>query len=353
MIRFLLRRLLLLLPTVWFIMSVVFLLSRVIPGTFQDRWVEAGQSMIGGPAPAQQAIGGPGEEDRDKPLFYFSLHSRPGQVLMPVISWQGIHNQYHAWLVRLLHGDLGYSYRDRQPVLTILGEAIGNTLLLLVLSLVFTFFISIELALALMAESGRPWRRLVLSLLFILDSVPLFLVALLLLVGLAGTGYLSWFPLFGLGYNNPGLTWGEAFINRLHHLLLPGICLVISGMPYVTTTLYRVMQQVAGSAFAMTARAKGLPAKVVLRRHVLRNAVLPLITLFTGFLPSLISGAVVVEVIFALPGTGRLLADSVLARDYPVVLGLVFLLAALKAAAHLLADFLYFTADPRTRLKIL
>jgi peptide/nickel transport system permease protein len=102
----------------------------------------------------------------------------------------------------------------------------------------------------------------------------------------------------------------------------------------------------------MTARAKGLPARVVLRRHVLRNAVLPLITLFTGFLPSLISGAVVVEVIFALPGTGRLLADSVLARDYPVVLGLVLLLATLKAAAHVLADVLYFAADPRTRLKI-
>ncbi len=103
----------------------------------------------------------------------------------------------------------------------------------------------------------------------------------------------------------------------------------------------------------MAARAKGLSAKVVLRRHVLRNAVLPLITLFTGFLPGLISGAVVVEVIFAIPGTGRLLADSVLARDYPVVLGLVFFLALLKAASHVLADLLYFVADPRTRLKLL
>jgi peptide/nickel transport system permease protein len=351
MVWFLLRRLLLLMPTVWFILSVVFLLSRIIPGTFEDRQAEAAQAQIAGPG--QQPYGsGLQPAARDKPLFYFRLHSRPKQAFMPVMSWHGTQNQYHAWLMRLLQGDLGTSYRDRQPVLTILGDAMGNTLLLLVCSLLLTFFISIELSLALMAESGRRWRRLVLSLLFTLDSIPLFILVLLLLVFLSGTGYLGLFPLFGLGYAAPGATVWEALSDRLYHLILPASCLVIAGIPYVTTQLYRVMQGVAGAAFIMTARAKGLSAKVVLRRHVLRNAVLPLITLFTGFLPSLISGAVVVEVIFAIPGTGRLLADSVLARDYPVVLGLVFFLATLKAASHLLADFLYFTADPRTRLRI-
>jgi peptide/nickel transport system permease protein len=352
MVRFLLRRLLLLLPTVWLIMSVVFLLSRIIPGTFQDRWADAAQSMIGGPAAPRPPQSGPGAED-PQPLFYFQLHSRPQQALVPAFTWQGTHNQYHAWLRGLLQGDLGSSYRDRQPVAAILAQAIGNTLLLLALALVFTFVISIELALALMAGSGRRWPGLVLSLLFILESIPLFLIALLLLVLLAGTGYLSWFPLFGLGGSAPGASGWEVLADRLHHLVLPGICLVLAGIPYVTTQLYRVMQEVAGTAFIMTARAKGLSARVVLRRHVLRNAVLPLITLFTGYLPALISGALVVEVIFALPGTGRLLADSVLARDYPVVLGLVFVLATVKAAAHLLADLLYFTADPRTRLKTL
>jgi peptide/nickel transport system permease protein len=350
MTRFLLRRLLLLLPTVWFIMSVVFLLSRVIPGTFQDRMAEAAETTIGTPAPARPAYGS-GQNDH-KPLFYWSLKAHPQRPFLPVVFWHGTDNQYHAWLGQLVQGDLGASYRDRQPVSTILGEAIGNTLLLLGLSLFVTFFISIELALALMAKGGRRWRAPVLSLLFILDSIPLFIIALLLLVFLAGTGYLSWFPLFGLGYAPPDTTVWEALARRLYHLVLPGLCLVLSGMPYVTTTLYRVMQEVAGSAFIMTARAKGLSARVVLRRHVLRNAVLPLITLFTGFLPSLISGALVVEVIFAIPGTGRLLADSVLARDYPVVLGLVLVVATLKAASHLLADFLYFSADPRTRLKI-
>ena len=351
MVWFLLRRLLLLIPTVWVIMSVVFLLSRLIPGTYEDRQTEAAQSRIGGPG--QQPFGaGLRQAARDEPLFYFSLQSHPKQALIPLLAWHGAQNQYHTWLRGLLQGDLGTSYRDRQPVLTILADAIGNTLLLLVCSLLLIFLISIELSLALIADSGRRWRRLVLSLLFTLDSIPLFILAILLLVFLSGTGYLKLFPLFGLGYTPAGATVWETLSNRFYHLMLPGSCLVLAGIPYVTTQLYRVMQGVAAADFIMTARAKGLSAKVVLRRHVLRNAVLPLITLFTGFLPSLISGAVVVEVIFAIPGTGRLLADSVLARDYPVVLGLVFFLAALKAASHLLADFLYFTADPRTRIKI-
>lgn len=349
MLAFLLRRLLLLLPTLWLIGSVVFLLSRTIPGTFQDRWAEAAQSAIGGPgtaAPAKLATG----QEQDLPLFYWSLQSRTDQPLLPAFSWHGTGNQYHRWLQALLQGDLGYSFRDRQPVAAILGGALSHTLLLLGGSLVLTFLLSTELSLALMRAGARRWRPLVLSGLFALDSVPLFLVALLLLVLLAGTGYISWFPLFGLGYSPAASPW-EAVGNRVHHLLLPALCLVLSGLPYVTTQLFRFLQQAEQAPYILAARAKGLPDRRVLRRHVLRNAFLPLITLFTGFLPSLISGAVVVEMVFALPGTGRLLADSVLARDYPVVLGLVLLLATVKAASHLLADLLYFAADPRTRLQ--
>lgn len=351
MLKFLLRRLLLLIPTVWVILSVVFLLSRIIPGTFEDRQQEAAQSRIG--APGQHTIG-PGKktEAENKPLFYFGFQHRYQQDIFPQWSWHGSHNQYHTWLMQLLRGNLGNSYRDQQPVLTILGKAIGNTLLLLVCSLLFTFVLSIELSLALLRTGGRRWRRLVLPLLYALDSIPLFILALVLLVLLAATGYLKLFPLFGLGEVSAGASFWETAANRFYHLFLPGLCLVLAGIPYVTTQLFRVMQTVAGSPFIMTAHAKGLPASVVLRRHVLRNALLPLITLFTGFLPSLVSGAVVVEVIFAIPGTGRLLTDSVLARDYPVVLGLVFFLAILKAVSHLLADFLYFKADPRTRVKL-
>jgi peptide/nickel transport system permease protein len=108
---------------------------------------------------------------------------------------------------------------------------------------------------------------------------------------------------------------------------------------------------VLSAQYIMSARAKGLTETKVLRQHAFRNALLPLITAFTGFLPAIISGAVVIEVIFAIPGTGRLLVDSVLSRDYPVIIGLVLFIAALRAVSHVLADFLYFAADPRTRLK--
>jgi len=210
--------------------------------------------------------------------------------------------------------------------------------------------LSIELALTLSKKARPKLRQIVLPILYTVESIPLFIIALLLLSFLAGSGYLTLFPISGLGLDaGNDQSWFQILVTRLHHLLLPALCLIIAGLPFVTTQLYQEMQHVFASEFIKTARAKGLSEKVTLRRHVFRNSLLPLITTFTGYLPALISGALVLEVIFAIPGTGRLLAESVLARDYPVVLGLVLFIALLKAFSHLVADFLYFVADPRTR----
>jgi peptide/nickel transport system permease protein len=460
---YLLRRLLLVLPTVWLVCSLVFLLSKVIPGTYTDRFTEAEQATIGGalPTPLSRTtyLRQLRQSGQDKPLFYVSLttwaqpdtlnrvfpvqdqellqhlhnrygnwpevvayyrqlriwqldnsrrsnspgatvahetiaqllhtadpavisrllqpglpalaitdrkhkmqvkqtfeqlqrQARPFVLFIPVIRWHGHHNQYHMWLKDFVRGDLGRSYRDGQPVGQLLGEAISNTLLLLLFALVLTFVLGIELALGLSQGAMRHGRQLVLSSLYFLDSIPLFIVALLLLTVLAGAGYLNIFPVFGLGMDpDSDLAFGAALLDRLHHLLLPTFCLLLASVPYVTTQLYQELQQVAKHPFITTARSKGLSEKKVLRRHVFRNALLPLVTLFTGYLPVLISGAVIIEVIFAIPGTGRLLAESVMARDYPVIIGMVFFLAATKALAHVLADALYFVVDPRTRLQ--
>lgn len=463
--RYLLTRLLLMVPAIWLIGSVVFLLSRIIPGTFADRLAEANEEITGNYAGTQtdrrQYLQQLKTTGLDKPLFYFSLRSRaqpdtldkifpvqhqqflrnlsgrygnwpviaayylnlrqlqqavppspggkgpaylqeqvaslfhlvdPAEIkerlqqlkqtapitlailhqaltnveksftnlrqqaapynnFVPVFKWHGLHNQYHSWLKEIIKGELGNSYRDKKPVLSILQEAMGNTLLLLLSSLLLIFFLGIELSLALAGKQNK-WRSLVLAILYILDSIPLFITALLLLTFLAGSGYLVLFPVFGLGVNaSSNDNWLAGLLNQLYHLVLPVICLVLASLPYVTTQLYQATQQVLTSEYITTARSKGLSQRQVLRRHAFRNILLPVITLFTGYLPSLISGAVVLEVIFAIPGTGRLLTDAVLSRDYPVVIGLVLFIAALKAFSHLLADFLYFTTDPRTRLK--
>jgi peptide/nickel transport system permease protein len=109
------------------------------------------------------------------------------------------------------------------------------------------------------------------------------------------------------------------------------------------------MREVTDADFVQTARAKGIAEGLIVTKHILRNSLLPLITLFSGFIPALLGGAVVIEVIFAIPGMGQLLVDSVLARDYPVILGIVLVMGLAKIMAHILADILYYVADPRIR----
>ncbi|MDB5260806.1 MAG: hypothetical protein JWQ14_87 [Adhaeribacter sp.] len=460
MLGYLLKRVLLILPTVWLIGSLLFLLSKIIPGSYADRIAEAEQGTIGGISVAlnrEAYLKKLARAGQDKPLFYFSIRNRaqpdtlyrvypvqyqqllqtllnrygnwsavaayyhslqalqtvaaaeyqeennmtgwpekvqllgqtadpeeisfllqsfpsattgagravvqlrerfaqlqqqaqPLNLFIPRFRWHGRHNQYHTWLMDLIGGNMGSSYRSQQPVLDVISGAVGNTLLLLSGSLILTFWLSIQLAMGLCR--WRYGRTLVLNTLYMLDSTPLFIVALVLLTLLAGPGYLNIFPVFGLGgADEPSAGLGAVILTRLHHLLLPALCLVITGLPYITTQLYQVLQQVLTTQYISTARAKGLSEVQVLRRHAFRNALLPLITLFTGYLPAIISGAVTIEVIFAIPGTGRLLVDSVLSRDYPVLIGLVLFIAALRAFSHVLADFLYFISDPRTRLK--
>ena len=349
MIWFLLKRLLLVPVTVWLIGSVVFLLSSIIPGTFADRQLENNELS----GSARQRVVSVNQEENKIPLFYASLspNLRADTYGLPQLNWYGTNNRYHQWLSQLIYLNTGYSYRDGRPVSQILGEALGNTFILVVTSLLIIFWGSIKISQLLVAKNKVGQRSVFLSFLYVIDSIPLFIIALSLLTFLAGSGFLKLFPVFGLGMTVASDNLFLTLVNYCHHLILPLFCLVLAGLPYVTAQLYKVMQNVVTSNFILTARAKGLPEKLVLQRHVFRNSLLPLITLFTGYLPVLISGAIVIEIIFAIPGTGRLLAESILARDYPVVIGIVLVLAATKVFSHLLADLLYFAADPRTRLK--
>lgn len=276
-------------------------------------------------------------------------NAAPYKKFIPVIQWNGFDNQYHQWFVKALTGDLGVSYRDAQPVVSILSEAIGNTLLLSICSLLLVFILAIGITVFIVNENHKHWQGPVLGVLYVLDTIPVFLLALLLLVILSGSDFLALFPVYGLGEAND-YDWWEGLSVRLYHLTIPVFCLTLVALPYVTTQLYQAMREVQLQDYITTAKAKGLPEYKVVGKHMLRNASLPLITLFTDFLPSLVGGALVIEVIFAIPGAGSLLVQAVLARDYPVILGIVLLIALFKAVSHVLADILYYFADPRIKL---
>lgn len=270
--------------------------------------------------------------------------------LSPSMQWHGSQNQYHHWLVGLAKGSLGTSLRDGRPVSTVLAEAIGNTWWLLLISVCFATMLAMELALLMVRRSGRIWRSMLLPSLFLLDSIPLFVLAMLLLVLLASPAFVQLFPVYGMGYYSAyDQSWVQQLSQWLQFMALPMICLVLANLPYLTNQFYQSVAAVAGQDYIRTARAKGLSEQRVIRSHMLRNALLPVITLLSDFLPALVAGAVIIETIFAIPGVGRLLIDAVLARDYPVIVGIVVIVAIFRLLSHLLSDLLYALADPRIR----
>lgn len=277
------------------------------------------------------------------PIFYFTRAAGP-----PVCwQWHGTANQYHRWVVALLHGNLGYSYRDGQAVGTLLRQAVSYSLPLAGSAAVLAVGLALGLGLYL-ARAPGGWLRWLLGILLAgWQVMPLFLLALGLLLLFANPDFFAILP--GSGQAPPGASGGELASYWLARSVLPLLSLVLAVLPELTLPLAAMLRHEAKAGYATTARAKGLTTAQVLRRHALPNALLPLLTTLTELLPSLVAGTVVVEVLFGLPGSGRLLAEAAAAHDYPVVIAAVLLSAAARLLGLVLADVLYFLADPRLR----
>lgn len=338
---------------VWALASAVFLGSRHDAGTAarlalpdSSELAYAGSALdsagyLGAQLAVRQRLG------LDLPLFY--MGRKPGAPTGTAQwYWHGPANQYHHWMTNLLHGDLGASFRTGQPVATRLRNALAFTVPLTGTAALVALLAALALAQRLAA--GPVWQRPVRTLLVTLHALPLFVVALLLLLAFANPVVFAWFPAYGLEQPTDGAEpiWAR-FVTYLLHMTLPVTALVISALPELTLQLDAALTQELRSDYATTARAKGLPESAVIRHHALRNALLPTLTQIAELLPALVAGAVVVEVVFALPGMGRLLAEAAAARDYPVLVGGVLLTGAARLLALLLADLLYFWADPRIR----
>ncbi len=327
---------------VWAIASALFLLGHRDATSFDQLALPDATDLTG--HATGQAAARAGIRQRlglDGPVFYFTY----GQGAW---HWHGTPNQYHRWLGQLLRGDLGRSFRTGQPVTERLAAALRYTVPLTGTALVLAAAAALALGQRLAA---RPWwQGPVRSLLAGLQALPLFLVALALLLLLANPEVLAWFPAQGADAGwEPDQGLGAALGRYAWHLALPVAALVLMALPELTLQLDAALAQELRTGYATTARAKGLAQGAVVRRHALRNALLPSIAQLADMLPALVAGAVVVEVIFALPGMGRLLAGAAMARDYPVLLGGVLLTGAARLLALALADLCYHWADPRIR----
>ncbi len=258
--------------------------------------------------------------------------------------------QYAKYLSALAHGRLGESFALHRPVADALADAIPNTLVLAGTALALDLLLGLALGVYQAVHARRlPDVGLGLATLF-LNSVPTFWLGLLLL--LVFGEWLRWFPVGGVvdPVLHGSLPWAGRVADRLWHLALPALTLGTVGAAATARYQRAAVLEVVGQDYVRTARAKGLPERRVVLVHALRNALLPLVTLLGLSLPFLLTGAVLVESVFAWPGMGKLAADAIFRRDYPVVLAAAMAASAMVVLGNLLADVLYAVADPRIRV---
>lgn len=333
----------------WLIASAVFLLNQLGLSLAEQRGLGNANATYKLGTPAELAASQQALRQRlglDVPAFYITRQAGP-----PVRwQWHGTRNQYHRWLLGLLHGQLGHSLRDDQPVSEKLLPALAYTLPLMGLALVLSTAAALALALYLAGgPATTPSRAALETALTSLQALPLFMLALALLLLLANPELLNIVPAADLDSYQaaPGSArWLAGYVPRL---VLPVLSLLLASLPELTLPLAASLRHELASPYSVAARAKGLSGYQVLWRHALPNALLPLLTTFSGLLPALVAGAVVVEGLFALPGMGRLLAEATATRDYPVLIAGILLTAAARLLALLAADAAHYRLDPRLR----
>ena len=256
---------------------------------------------------------------------------------------QPLHLQYIAWMARILRGDLGRSIRNREPVIENVGRRIVPSLQLAGLAMAISLVVATPVGILSAARRNTAVDRFGTSFALFGICMPNFLIALLLIFVFGVT--LRWLPISG--YIDP---WEEPLAG-LRSLVLPAATLGLALAAVVTRTLRSSMLEALSEDYVRTARAKGLDEGTIVRSHVLKNALIPVVTVLGLQLGTLIGGAVITEYVFALPGVGRLVVDAVFARDYPLVQGVVLLIAVGFILTNLMVDLLYGLIDPRIRAR--
>jgi peptide/nickel transport system permease protein len=246
-----------------------------------------------------------------------------------------------AWLWALAHGDLGTSIFTNLPVTTLIGQRVEPTAALTLCTLLVAVLVAVALGVLAAARVGTWIDRLVMGFSVLGFSVPVFVLAYILI--LVFSIQLDWLPV--QGYSN----LRDGFWPWLSHLILPSIALGTVYMALIARITRASMLEVLAQDYIRTAQAKGLDELGVVTRHALKNAAIPIVTIVGIGVALLISGAVVTETVFAIPGIGRLTVDAILRRDYPIIQGVTLLFSAIYVLVNLLVDLSYLVLDPRIR----
>jgi peptide/nickel transport system permease protein len=252
--------------------------------------------------------------------------------------------QLWIWITNLLQGDLGTSYSQQRPVRDVIFEVFPNTVYLMVVALVISFTIAVTIGIGAAVKQYGWFDNVTSFFAYFGLSMPVFWVGLMLQIVFAVK--LGWLPSAGMhGARESG------FLDLIKHMILPAATLAIGSVGSWSRYLRSSTLEILGQDYVRTARAKGLRERVVMVRHVLRNAMIPFLTVVAIDIPLYLTGAVLTETVYSWPGMGRLFFDSLTKRDYPILMGVLLLGAFLIVMGNLIADVLYAVLDPRISLK--
>ncbi len=256
--------------------------------------------------------------------------------------------QYWRWLTSFLQGDFGVSFDRAQPVSSVVKKAIGNTLILSSLALGVSLVFGVLLGMLSAVKQYTRFDDLITIGALFLYSMPGFWLGLMLI--LLFSLVLGWLPAGGMvSVNYEYLGFGQQIWDRIVHLILPVLVLAAastaSTMRYMRASMLDILRQ----DYIRTAHAKGLPERIVYAKHAVRNALSPVVTLFGLSIPFLFSGAVIIEIVFAWPGMGRVMLTAIFQRDYPVAIAVTAIVFGMVLVGNLIADILYSVVDPRIR----
>ena len=321
MLKYIARRLIVMVPELFVISFMVFMIMWAAPGDFLDQYRM---------------------DPSVSPAFLEALAKEYGLDKPPLV-------QYGIWLKNLFKGNFGYSFYYRRPVATMIWERVFATLILSFVSLIASWVLGIILGVFSALKKYSFWDKLLTIIAFSGIAIPGFFLALLLLYWAAKTG---WFPIAGMvSVGHTQMSAWERFKDIAWHLVLPSIALGFGGFAGLMRYMRGSLLDVLNEDYVMFARAKGLPEKLVIYKHAMRNAINPMITFLGYSISGLLGGAVIIENIFAWPGMGRLVYQALIQQDIYVVMASAVISAIMLVIGNLIADILLALVDPRVRLE--
>ncbi|MCA9858228.1 MAG: ABC transporter permease [Thermomicrobiales bacterium] len=315
--RYILRRLLIAIPILFAITLIVFSIQQLSPGDPLNAYLPPDFAV-----PEAQKEAMRKQLGLDKPFL----------------------TRYGYWLKEAVQGNLGTSIRTHETVVHAISSRVGATLLLMGTALFVGTLLGVIFGVVAAVRQYSILDGFLTLFAFMGISTPVYLTGLLALYVFALR--LGWFP--AGGYSTPGQPF--SVVDRIEHLILPAAIIAVNYIAQTMRYTRSAMLEVLGQDYVRTARAKGLNDRIVIARHAFRNALLPIVTLIGASIPALIGGAIFIESIFGWPGVGRLLLSGVEARDYPIIIGITFVLAIVTLVANLATDVVYAFVDPRIRL---